>query len=66
MSTQLNNSIIVIFFFSFIFAVRQRTCTERQFQCNNGECIPIKFICDGETDCPEGDDEDPYSCAHKG
>lgn len=27
------------------------------FLYSNKRCIPEEFICDGEKDCPEGDDE---------
>ncbi|KAG5681484.1 hypothetical protein PVAND_010916 [Polypedilum vanderplanki] len=45
--------------------MRQRKCTERQFQCNNGECIPMKYLCDGEPDCQDKSDEDQTECSHK-
>lgn len=59
--------IIKIFFFCFFFFLdRQKLCTERQFQCKSGECIPIKYTCDGEPDCQDRSDEDPTECANKG
>ena len=27
------------------------TCTENQFLCDNGWCIPSPYVCDGEMDC---------------
>ncbi|XP_017846633.1 low-density lipoprotein receptor isoform X3 [Drosophila busckii] len=32
-------------------------CGEKQFQCQNGDCIPIRFVCDGEPDCKDLSDE---------
>lgn len=55
---------LTLFFFFFIFTVRQPKCTDRQFQCKSGECIPIKYICDGESDCKDRSDEDPTECTN--
>lgn len=32
-------------------------CTEDEYTCSNGECIPSDRQCDGHTDCENGDDE---------
>ncbi|XP_053696263.1 low-density lipoprotein receptor-like isoform X2 [Sabethes cyaneus] len=37
-------------------------CSERQFHCNDGHCIHVSFICDGEADCADASDEDPREC----
>uniref|UniRef100_A0A158Q8Z4 EGF-like domain-containing protein n=1 Tax=Elaeophora elaphi TaxID=1147741 RepID=A0A158Q8Z4_9BILA len=34
---------------------------DTQYKCNNGKCIPLSWRCDGDEDCPEGDDEDKCS-----
>lgn len=40
-------------------------CGENGFQCANGRCIDIAFLCDGTEDCPSGEDEDPkVTCAN--
>lgn len=57
---------LFIEFFSLLISVRQKFCTERQFQCRSGECIPINYTCDGEPDCKDKSDEDPSECANKG
>ncbi|EZA50647.1 Serine protease nudel [Ooceraea biroi] len=36
-------------------------CTETSFKCNakenNSTCLPQDFVCDGNNDCPDGEDE---------
>ena len=27
-------------------------------------CVPISQLCDGEPQCPNGEDEDPHNCAY--
>ena len=27
------------------------------FKCPHSFCLPLKYICDGKNDCPEGEDE---------
>merc|ERR1712215_278487 len=36
-------------------------CSNSQFDCSNGFCIPQTWTCDGELDCQDGSDE--YSCS---
>ena len=31
-------------------------CTDHEFHCGN-RCIPLKWLCDGDNDCDEGEDE---------
>lgn len=39
------------------FAAAQ-TCADSEFPCNeNGTCIPLRWKCDGEPDCPNGEEE---------
>ncbi|XP_069124568.1 very low-density lipoprotein receptor-like isoform X1 [Argopecten irradians] len=38
-------------------------CAEGYFKCTNAECIPTSWVCDGETDCRTGEDED--NCKHR-
>nr|XP_018903702.1 PREDICTED: uncharacterized protein LOC109034806 [Bemisia tabaci] len=39
------------------------SCPSDQWQCEKTkECIPIKFLCDGEVDCDDKSDESPLKC----
>ncbi|KMZ05942.1 very low-density lipoprotein receptor isoform X3 [Drosophila simulans] len=37
-------------------------CDEKQFQCHSGDCIPIRFVCDGDADCKDHSDEQIKEC----
>lgn len=41
-------------------------CTYHQFQCTDGSCIHVSFVCDGDNDCPDGKDELPEECSITG
>ncbi|XP_078692876.1 uncharacterized protein LOC144922725 [Branchiostoma floridae x Branchiostoma belcheri] len=41
-------------------AQEAEACTEDEFQCGNGRCIPDSFQCDGEDDCRDNSDE--FNC----
>ncbi len=32
-------------------------CPENYFKCPGNYCIPLRSLCDGEWQCPEGEDE---------
>ncbi|KAI5606502.1 SCO-spondin, partial [Silurus asotus] len=32
-------------------------CNQHEFGCKNGQCVPLAWRCDGETDCQDGSDE---------
>ncbi|XP_075145941.1 uncharacterized protein LOC142220611 isoform X3 [Haematobia irritans] len=40
-------------------------CTEKQFRCGNGDCLPVRFLCDGESDCADHSDEMIPECRFK-
>ncbi|CAG2053766.1 unnamed protein product [Timema podura] len=39
-----------------------RTCSDKEFTCNDGRCIPSRWQCDNEKDCADDSDEDPKTC----
>lgn len=39
-----------------------KVCTNTEFRCTNGRCIPGHWGCDGENDCSDGSDENPSLC----
>ncbi|XP_047024157.1 low-density lipoprotein receptor isoform X2 [Helicoverpa zea] len=43
-------------------SAESRTCTQAEFRCKTGRCIPMSWHCDSEKDCPDGSDEDPSTC----
>ena len=50
--------------FLFLFAA-QIACGLRQFQCTNGLCKPMSWVCDGHDDCGDGSDESQITCKRK-
>ncbi|XP_077986738.1 uncharacterized protein LOC144441082 [Glandiceps talaboti] len=41
-----------------LFKGASADCTDDQFQCNSGLCIPLSYKCDQFPDCPDQEDED--------
>lgn len=40
------------------YVVDLNICDDAEFQCSNhSHCMPIKWKCDGDRDCPDGSDE---------
>lgn len=46
-------------------AVYNNTCDDREFMCQNRQCIPKHFVCDHDRDCADGSDESP-ECGEPG
>lgn len=41
--------------------IAKQNCTEEQFRCSNGRCVPSSYYCDGDNDCSDNSDE-PEHC----
>lgn len=41
--------------------IAKQNCTEEQFRCSNGRCVPSSYYCDGDNDCSDNSDE-PDDC----
>lgn len=44
------------------FTLANITCHETDFHCNDGQCVPSKWQCNGNSDCDDGSDEAPEIC----
>ena len=43
-----------------------KTCFGDLFTCDNGNCIPRIYICDGDNDCLDRSDEDDrHQCSNR-
>ncbi|CAF3820942.1 unnamed protein product [Adineta steineri] len=40
------------------FLCKEWICPSNYYQCLNGQCIPLEWICDGEWDCSDASDEE--------
>ncbi|XP_076317919.1 neurotrypsin-like isoform X2 [Tachypleus tridentatus] len=39
-----------------------KECDEDEFKCNNGKCVILGFLCDGQNDCGDNSDESEVQC----
>uniref|UniRef100_A0A3B4A1J9 EGF-like domain-containing protein n=1 Tax=Periophthalmus magnuspinnatus TaxID=409849 RepID=A0A3B4A1J9_9GOBI len=46
----------------FLLTAR-KTCAPAEFACFNGQCVPGRWRCDGEVECPDGSDEAEETCS---
>ncbi len=35
----------------FLFSTAKKTCATTDFACKNGQCVPARWRCDGESEC---------------
>lgn len=49
-------------FFSFGLPAVKKTCSASDFVCENSQCVPKRWHCDGEPDCEDGSDESVNIC----
>ena len=49
---------------SLMFCAGNRTCSDPDlmYQCSNNRCIYKRWMCDGEDDCRNGEDEVQEKC----
>uniref|UniRef100_A0A8C5HWX3 EGF-like domain-containing protein n=1 Tax=Gouania willdenowi TaxID=441366 RepID=A0A8C5HWX3_GOUWI len=46
-----------------ILSAARKTCAPAEFACLNGQCVPGRWRCDGEPECPDGSDESEETCS---
>ncbi|KAJ7986284.1 hypothetical protein DPEC_G00338340 [Dallia pectoralis] len=43
----------------------KKTCAATDFACDNGQCVPQRWRCDGEPECADGSDEADTTCSRQ-
>lgn len=46
-----------VLFFNLFLVGQTKSCLQNQWQCDDGDCIPDIWRCDGAGDCLDGSDE---------
>lgn len=49
--------------FDIISYPDQHTCPADRFKCQNNRCIPLRWLCDGDNDCGNDEDESNTTCS---
>lgn len=49
--------------FPLCLRAAKKTCAPAEFACLNGQCVPGRWRCDGEPECPDGSDEAEETCS---
>lgn len=58
-----NSCFFFILFIVILFpSPVKKTCAEMDFVCQNGQCVPKRWHCDGEPDCEDSSDESQEIC----
>lgn len=52
-----------LFLLLLSFYAAKKTCAPAEFACLNGQCVPGRWRCDGEPECPDGSDEAEETCS---
>ena len=48
--------------FPLFFTETTVSCSETEYACSSGRCIPARWQCDREQDCDDGSDESEDIC----
>ena len=49
-------------FLCFKSTAKNKSCRSDAFTCKNKQCIHNEWKCDGQKDCHDGSDEEPFLC----
>lgn len=54
-----------MYYLTYLQKSLTKQCTEEEFKCSDGSCIPMYWHCDGTVDCDDSSDEDKEKCREK-
>ena len=49
---------MTVYCIPLIYLHKFTVCYSDEFTCDNGECVPDSYVCDGDNDCGDYSDED--------